>query len=73
LADARSKESSPPRGSDRTQTITLEEGLAEKLHAWRRENGDRKYVFGTKADKVEGHFLRSMKQYAKLSGQERLY
>src|SRR5579872_959484 len=40
------------------------------LRAWQRKNGYRKYVFGTKADKVEGHFLRYMKEYATLSGQD---
>jgi integrase len=43
--------------------------LAEKLCAWRQKNPNTRYVFGTREDKVEGHFLRLMKHYAKLSGQ----
>jgi len=54
-------------GKDRW--VPLEEGLAAKLRAWRDKNAGTRYVFGTKDDKVEGHFLRLMKHYAKLSGQ----
>jgi len=50
--------------------VPLEQGLAEKLCAWQRKNGHRKYVFGTKTDKIEGHFLRYMKDYATLSRQD---
>lgn len=49
--------------------VPLEQGLAEKLRAWRQKNPSTRYVFGTSEDKVEGHFLRRMKAYAKLSGQ----
>jgi integrase len=55
-------------GKDRWVPLTHE--LAAKLRAWRQKNSHRKYVFGTKADKVEGHFLWRMKDYAKLSGQD---
>jgi integrase len=54
-------------GKDRW--VPLEEKLAEKLRARRKKNPNTRYVFGTKADKVEGHFLRLVKHYAKLSGQ----
>jgi integrase len=55
-------------GNDRW--VPLEKDLAEKLRAWREKNPNTRYVFGTKADKIEGHFLRLMKHYAKLSRQE---
>lgn len=49
-------------GKDRWVPLTHE--FAAKLRAWRQKNSHRKYVFGTKDDKVEGHFLRLMKHYA---------
>ena len=55
-------------GKDRW--VPLEKGLAAKLRVWRQRNPNTRYVFGTKDDKPEGHFLRLMKHYAKLSGQD---
>ena len=53
----------------KSRWVPLEAGLAERLRAWQQKNGNRKYVFGTPEDKIEGHFLRRIKAYAKLSGQ----
>lgn len=38
-------------GKDRW--VPLEQGLAEKLCAWQRKNGHRKYVFGTKPTRLK--------------------
>ena len=55
----------------KSRRVPLEHGLANKLAAWREKNPGSRYVFPTKDDKVEGHFLRLMKHYARLSGQDR--
>jgi integrase len=53
----------------KSRTIPLERGLADRLGAWQAKNPTSRLVFPTKDDKVEGHFLRLCKEYAKLSGQ----
>jgi integrase len=54
----------------KSRRVPLERGLANKLAAWREKNPGSRYVFPTKDGKVEGHFLRLMKHYARLSGQD---
>ncbi len=53
----------------KSRTIPLERGLADRLAAWQTKNPTARLVFPTKEDKIEGHFLRLCKEYAKLSGQ----
>jgi integrase len=53
----------------KSRTIPLERGLADRLAVWRTKNPTSGLLFPTKDDKVEGHFLRLCKEYAKLSGQ----
>jgi integrase len=53
----------------KSRTIPLERGLAERLAAWQVKNPTSRLVFPTETAKVEGHFLRLCKEYAKLSGQ----
>ena len=50
------------------RTVPLEPRLAAELRAWQGKMGDRKYVFGTKRDQVEGHFLRCCKEIAERAG-----
>jgi len=55
----------------KSRTIPLERGLADRLAAWQTKNPTSRLLFPTKDDKVEGHFLRLCKEYAKLSGQNK--
>jgi len=41
--------------------VPLEGELKAKLLAWRETHGQRRFIFGTAHDKVEGHFLRKLK------------
>lgn len=52
------------------RTIPLDPDFATELRFWKTKQAGTKYVFGTKGDKVEGHFLRLCKAYAKASGQD---
>jgi len=53
----------------KSRTIPLERGLADRGAAWQTKEPTFKLVFPTETGKVEGHFLRLCKEYAKLSGQ----
>lgn len=55
----------------KNRTVPLERTLADKLAAWRVKNPTTRYVFGTKKDKPEGHYLRVMKDIAKRAGMDR--
>lgn len=48
--------------------ITLEAVLLEKLAAWRRCRPNTRFVFGTKTDKPNGHFLEACKRTAHRAG-----
>lgn len=52
-----------------SRTVPLERGLADRLAEWRK-NPTARLVFPTKDGKVEGQFLRTCKEIAKLSGQD---
>ena len=54
----------------KSRTIPLERGLADRLAEWRVKNPTSLLLFPTEQGKIEGHFLRLCKQYAKLSGQD---
>lgn len=53
----------------KSRVVPLERGLAEKLREWRAKNAVSRLVFPTAKGEIESHFLRSMKEYAKESGQ----
>jgi integrase len=53
----------------KSRTIPLERGVADRLADWRVKNPTSLLLFPTEQGKVEGHFLRLCKEYAKLSGQ----
>ena len=53
----------------KSRTIPLERGLADRLAEWRVKNPTSFLLFPAEQGKVEGHFLRLCKEYAKLSGQ----
>jgi integrase len=53
----------------KSRRVPLERGLADKLAAWRDKNPGTRYAFPTKSGSVEGHFLRTMHQYVRASGQ----
>jgi integrase/recombinase XerD len=52
----------------KSRTVPLEKGLAQKLEAWKLKQAGTRYVVGTGEDKVEGHFLRIMKEYVEQAG-----
>jgi integrase/recombinase XerD len=54
----------------KSRTIPLERGLADRLARWQVKNPTTRLVFPTDKGKVEGHFLRTCKEIAKLSGQD---
>jgi len=54
----------------KSRVVPLERGLAEKLAAWQAKNPAARLVFPTAKGDVEGHFLRTMKEYAKKSRQD---
>jgi integrase len=54
----------------KSRTIPLERGLANRLADWRAKNATSRLGFSTGDGKVEGHFLRLCKFYAKASGQD---
>ena len=55
----------------KSRTIPLERGLADRLAEWRVKNPTSLLLFPTEQGKVEGHFLRLCKEYAKLSASTR--
>jgi integrase len=54
----------------KSRVVPLERGLAEKLAAWHAGNKASRLVFPTAKGEIESHFLRTMKEYAKKSGQD---
>ncbi len=50
------------------RTIPLDPEFAAELRAWQHEHGQEKYVFARDDGKVEGHYLRKCKDYAKAAG-----
>jgi integrase len=56
----------------KSRTVPLERGLADRLAEWRVKNPTSLLLFPTEQGKVEGHFLRLCKEYAKLSGQQEM-
>ena len=52
----------------KARTIPLEQGLANKLQAWIKNNPDSKLVFGTVNGKEENHLLRICKETAYRAG-----
>lgn len=54
----------------KSRVVPLERGLAEKLAAWHAGNKASRLVFPAAKGEIEGHFLRTMKEYAKKSGQD---
>jgi integrase len=54
----------------KSRVVPLERGLAEKLAAWHAGNKASRLVFPTAKGEIEAHFLRTMKEYAKKSGQD---
>ena len=55
----------------RDPSVPVERELADKLAAWQAKNPHTRYVFPTRRGKVDGHMLRTMKDYAKLAGLDR--
>jgi len=52
----------------RSRDITLEQELLVKLKAWRKQNPNARFIFGTASDLPNGHFLETCKETARRAG-----
>lgn len=52
----------------RARNIPIVPDLLKKLQAWQKKNPNTRFVFGTKADLPDSHFLRAVKRTANRAG-----
>jgi integrase len=52
----------------KSRTIPIESALLEKLKAWKKKHPASRFLFGTRTDQPDGHFLETCKQAAKEAG-----